>query len=109
MYTFGAICRLFVSHLNQTQGNLRTHPIDILDERTHNPIHESLFIELSPIDPHSCVLWEVMHATIGALVVSIQRILEPHIHGEVGFIIRAIWGGGKGSDVAPRVTPDELK
>jgi hypothetical protein len=35
--------------------------MDILDEWERNPILEALLVELSPIEPHTLVLWEVMN------------------------------------------------
>jgi len=45
----------------------RTHPLNILEEWTHNPILEAGFVEFGPVDPHCLILWDVMDAIIEGL------------------------------------------
>ena len=95
--------------MNRDQSGERTHPTDILEEWACNPVFESLFIELGPIDPHARVLWKVMDATIRKLAVGAKGGFESDVRREVGFIICEIGCGGKEGDVAPRVTSNEFK
>ena len=47
--------------------------MDIFDKWACDPIFEALFVELSPIDPHTRVLREVMNAVIGELVIGAEE------------------------------------
>lgn len=86
-----------------------THPTDILNEWMYNSVLEALFIELGPIDPHACILWEVMDTMVGELALVPKRGLESNVRREVWFAVRLILGGSEQGDVASRVTSNELQ
>lgn len=46
----------------------RTHPTNILEKRTNNPILEALIVELGPVDSLWVILWEVMNTALKELV-----------------------------------------
>ena len=44
--------------------------MDILDKWERNPVLEAPLVKLSPIEPHTLVLWEVMNPGNGELAVN---------------------------------------
>lgn len=63
----------------------RTHPMDILEEWTHDPVLESVFVEISPVNSHRAILREVMNAmiikSVGNTKVSIEDLTYAEKYG----------------------------
>ena len=59
--------------------------MDILEEWTHDPVLESVFVEISPVNSHRAILREVMNAmiikSVGNTKVSIEDLTYAETYG----------------------------